>query len=281
MPMINQAPVVAKKEYSTPVQEAVVTTYKEPAKTPVIETSPEPAKVPVVATSTEPAKAPAPAEKKSAFTFDTVVALTIACVALFGVYFTGFVRGVGGKGSGALTTALAATINREKANVTAHTWLFQDLRAHSAYRMLIALADATEADAAAAEASGQPTLAASLRDEAQNYRTNAEAETGFFSASYVLPDNTFDEKSFLDHQIRFESRNRIVNPAGLFKKAEFQFARRKELDYALLGIGATFLFLVFSERIKTRIRYTWYVVALLCFASSMGFVLYIANTVGY
>ncbi|MBI3741950.1 MAG: hypothetical protein HY257_09390 [Chloroflexi bacterium] len=227
---------------------------------------------------TQPAEAEKPDEGNI---FGTVITLTIAAIALFGVYFANFVGEVGGKASGALTDALAATVNREKAQVTSNTWLFQDLRAYTHQQILLALADAAQTDADAAESRKQSDTATILRDQAAGYRTEADAEGGFYSSSYVLADGTFDEKSFLEHQFRFESRNRNVNPAKEFEKAEFYFERRKSLDAPSLGLAFTLLFLVFAEMSKTRARYYWFGFSLLIFIVSMAYVVNGALTIGY
>lgn len=209
-------------------------------------------------------------EETQSKNLDTAIAIAIAVISLVGALVAALAVSDTNTASGALEDAVFATVDREKANVIANTWMFQDLRAYVQHERLAALAQNTEAAAAEAEVRGDAALAKSLRDQAKSLRISATAEAKFYNAQYVLPDGSFDETTFIAHQLRFESRNHDVNPDDNMEAAKSYFSRGESLIVSVAGLAVSITFLILAQIVTApKLRQGWFWLGVLVFVGMM------------
>lgn len=218
--------------------------------------------------------------KKKTVNVETIVTIAIAVISLTGA-FLGVIHGSYSRQiNKTQRKALAETINREQVDVIANTWMFQDLRAFAEYNRLNALATITEVDAENAQHNGDEDLAQTLNLQAVEYRTAAQAKVTFFSPNYVLPDGTFDEESFLEHQVRFGSRNLDINPEKNFEKVEELIERASLLRTGIYILSIVVANLVFAKVAKSKLRYLWISIAAAVFIFDIVIILIRAYSTG-
>jgi len=212
--------------------------------------------------------------------FETIIALTIAIVSLIAAFIGGWSALTESAASGAQISGVIATVNREKAKVTSHTWMFQDLRAYAEHQRLSTLAEITTADAVAAQEQGALEQAQSLRQQALAYRTGASAAGTFFAGEYVNPDGSFDEETYLEHQMRFEVRNRDVDPDDDYDEAVALFEEAFTLVIVIRGLAIAITLLILAHITKSKLRYSWFAGGLAVFAGFMAYMAYSLNWIG-
>ncbi len=210
--------------------------------------------------------------------FEIIIAITIAIVSLIAAYLGGWSALIESEATGARVSGVIATVNREKAKVTSSTWMFQDLRAYAEYQRLSTLAEVTTADAVAAQELGDVAGAQSLRQQALAYRTAANAAGTFFAQEYVNADGSFDEETYLEHQMRFEVRNRDVDPEDDYQDAVELSEQAYSLVIVIRGLAIAITLLIIAHITKSKLRYAWFVGGLAVFA---GFMVYMAIALGF
>mgnify|MGYP001585562798 CR=1 FL=1 len=202
-------------------------------------------------------------------TLDTAIAIGIAVVSLVAALVAALAVSDTNSAAGALEDAVFATVDREKANVIANTWMYQDLRAFVQHEKLAALAANTEAAAAEAAARGDAALAQSLRDQAQSLQVSANASEKFYNEQYVLPDGAFDEAAFIAHQLRLESRNRDVNPDDDIEAAETYFTRGESFVVSVAGMAVSITFLILAQIVTApAVRKGWFWLGVVVFVGA-------------
>lgn len=206
--------------------------------------------------------------------FETIIAITIAIVSLIAAYIGGWSALIESEATGARVSGVIATVNREKAKVTSSTWMFQDLRAYAEYQRLSTLAEVTTADAVAAQELGDAAGAQSLRQQALAYRTAANAAGTFFAEEYVNADGSFDEETYLEHQMRFEVRNRDVDPADDYQDAVELSEQAYSLVIVIRGLAISITLLIIAHITKSKMGLVWYGLGMIVF---FGFIIYMAN----
>ncbi len=158
--------------------------------------------------------------------------------------------------------------------------MFQDLRAYAEYQRLSTLAEVTTADAVAAQGLGDVAQAQSLSQQALAYRTAANAAGTFFAEEYVLPDGSFDEELYLEHQMRFEVRNRDVNPADDYIEAVTLLEESFALVIIIRGLAISITLMIIAHITKSKMRYAWFAGGLLVFIGFMVYMAYALNWIG-
>jgi len=212
--------------------------------------------------------------------FETIIALTIAIVSLIGAFLGGWSALTESEASGAQFNGVIAAVNREKAQVTSHTWMFQDLRAYTKYQRLSTLADVTTADAVAAQGVGDVAQAQSLRQQALAYRTAANAAGTFFASEYVLPDSSFDEELYLEHQMRFEVRNRDVDPEDDYQEAVDLLEDSFVLVVVIRGLAVAITLMIIAHITHSKLRYAWFAGGVAVFLGFMAYMAYAMKWIG-
>lgn len=190
--------------------------------------------------------------------FDTIVALSIAVVSVVSAVLVGVATLSSEVASDAERSALIASINREKADVSAHTELFQDMRAFAEFRALDALARETDAEAAEAEQRGEIEAATRLRDEAQANRAAADSMSAYFASAYLLDENSFDEETFVADVLQFEQSVNDLDPTDDVSKAEVFLNRGALISASVAGMTVSLFLLILAQISKRKIRYVWY-----------------------
>ncbi len=210
-------------------------------------------------TETKTETEPENEDESESKTVDTAIAIAIAVVSLVAALLAAMAVTDSGAASGALEDVIFATVNREKADVIAHTWMFQDLRAFVQHERLVSLVESTEAAAGAAEARGEKTLAKSLRDQAKALQISAESAADFYSAEYVQADGSFDETAFLEQQMRFEARNHDINPDDDLAAARVYFTRSSSYIISVAGMGVSITFFILAQiAVNPKLRWWWF-----------------------
>ena len=190
--------------------------------------------------------------------FDTVIALSIAAVSILEAIIVALAAFSSEAATDAQRSALIASINREKADVSAHTQLFQDMRAYTDFRLLAALANEIEADALDAEDRGEHEYAARLRDEAQVQRAAANSIKRYYAGAYVLEDETFDEQTFVQDEIQFDQLVNDHDPSDDIEQARLFLNRGSLLTTAVAGLAVALFFLILAQISRRKIRYVWF-----------------------
>ena len=206
--------------------------------------------------------------------FETIIALTIAIVSLIAAYIGGWSALTEGAAGGAQFNGVIAAVNLEKAKVTSNTWMFQDLRAYAEYQRLSTLAEVTTADAVAAQEVGDYAVAQSMRQQALAYRTAANAAGTFFANEYVLEDGSFDEQQYLEHQMRFEVRNRDVDPDDDYEEAVMLYEEAFSLVIVVRGLAIAITLMIMAHITKSKLRYAWFAGGLAVFIGFMAYMVY-------
>ncbi len=195
--------------------------------------------------------------EKKPIPVETMVTIAIAIIAFSGA-MTGIISG--GRARQIVkfqNKAIAASINREQAYVIAHTWMLQDLRAYAEYKRLNDLAAITQAEAELALARGDQERAQVLTEQVAEYETAAAAKATFFSPEYILSGGSFDERGFLENQMRFESRNLDINPQKNFERAQQIINKSSTLVTGIYLLSFVVVSLIFARVIKSNWRYLW------------------------
>ncbi len=195
--------------------------------------------------------------EKKPMPVETMVTIAIAIIAFSGA-MTGIISG--GRARQIVkfqNKAIAASINREQAYVIAHTWMLQDLRAYAEYKRLNDLASITQVEAELALARGDEERAQVLTEQVTEYETAAAAKATFFSPEYILPGGSFDERGFLENQMRFESRNLDINPQKNFERAQQIINKSSTLVTGIYLLSFVVVSLIFARVIKSNWRYLW------------------------
>ncbi len=190
--------------------------------------------------------------------FDTVIALSIAAVSIMEAIIVALAAFSSEAATDAQRSALIASINREKADVSAHTQLFHDLRAYTDYRLLVALSNEIEADAQDAEDRGENVYASQLRDEAQVHRAAANSINSYYAGAYVLEDETFDEQTFVQDEILFDQSLNDHDPSDDIEQARLFLNRGTLLTTAVAGLAVALFFFILAQISKRKIRYVWF-----------------------
>lgn len=190
--------------------------------------------------------------------FDTVIALSIAAVSILEAIIVALAAFSSQAATDAQRSALIATINREKADVSAHTQLFQELRAYTDFRLLVALANEIEIDAQDAENRGEHEYAAQLRDEALVQWAAANTINRYYENVYVMEDETFDEQTFVQDAIQFDQLVNDHDPSDDIEQARLFLNRGSLLITAVVSLAVALFFLILAQISRRKIRYVWF-----------------------
>lgn len=212
--------------------------------------------------------------------FETIITLTIAVVSVVMAFIGGWSSLTDDEASGAMKSGISAAINREKASVISHTWMFQDIRAYTEHQRLNTLVEVTTADAEAARLQGDDQQARALGQQVLSYRTEARAFGTFFAEEYVLPDGSFDEEQYLQHQMRFEVRNLDVNPEDDFQEALVVYDHAFTMVIVIRGLAVSVTALILARITKGRLRFGFYWLGLLVFIGFMFYMAFVLNWIG-